>query len=33
MRDTSGISMRLGRAIQTLLEVKRETQGLFLVAN
>ena len=31
MRDTSGISSRLGQAIQTLLEVKREIQGTFLV--
>ena len=31
MRDTSGISSRLGRAIQLLLEVRRETQGTFLV--
>ena len=32
MRDTSGISSRLGRAIWTLLEVRWETQGPFLVA-
>ena len=32
MRDTSGISSRLGRAIQTLLEVRRETQCPFIVA-
>ena len=32
MRDTSGISSRLGRAIQTLLEVRRETQCPFLFA-
>ena len=31
-RDTSGISTMLGRAIRTLLEVRRETQGPFLVA-
>ena len=31
-RDTSGISMRPGRAIRTLLKVKRETEGHFLVA-
>ena len=31
-RDTSGISLRLGRAIGTLLEARRESQGLFLVA-
>ena len=30
-RDTSGISSRLGRALRTLLEVRRETQGIFLV--
>ena len=29
MRDTSGISSRLGRAIETLLEVKQETQVPF----
>ena len=32
MRDTSGISTRLGRAIRMLLEVRRETEGPFLVA-
>ena len=32
MTDTSGISTRLGRAIMTLLEVRRETEGPFLVA-
>ena len=31
-RDTSGISSRLGRAIQTVLEVRRETKCTFLVA-
>ena len=31
-RDTSGISSRLGREIWTLLEVRWETQGTFLVA-
>ena len=31
-RDTSGISSMLGRAMRTLLEVRRETQGIFLVA-
>ena len=31
-RDTSGISLRLCRALPTLLEVRRETQGIFLVA-
>ena len=31
-KETSGISSRLGRAKQTLLKVKRETQCLFLVA-
>ena len=31
-RDTSGISSRLGREIQMLLEVRRDTQGPFLVA-
>ena len=31
-RDNSGISSRLGRAIRTLLEVRWETQGPFLVA-
>ena len=30
--DTSGISLRLGRAIGTLLEVRRETQCPFPVA-
>ena len=30
--DSSGISSRLGRAIGTLLEVRRETQGPFPVA-
>ena len=30
--DTSGISMRLGRAIRTLLAVRQETKGPFLVA-
>ena len=29
-RDTSVMSTRLGRAIMTLLEVKRETEGPFL---
>ena len=33
MRDTSEISMRLGRAIRTLLEVRLETKGPFLVAS
>ena len=32
MRDTSGISSRLGTAIRMLLEVSRETFGPFLVA-
>ena len=32
MRDTSRISLRLGRAKRTLLEVRRETQGPFPVA-
>ena len=32
MKDTSGIFSRLGRAIQTVLEVRRETQATFLVA-
>ena len=32
MRDTTGISSRLGWAIQMLLEVRRETQRPFLVA-
>ena len=31
-RDTSGISSRLGRAIGTLIEEKRETQAPFPVA-
>ena len=31
-RDISGISWRLGRAIRTLIEVRRETQCAFLVA-
>ena len=31
-RDTSGISMRLGRAIQMFLEVRRETKDPFLLA-
>ena len=31
MRDTSGIPSRLGRAIQTLFEVRRETQCPFPV--
>ena len=31
-RETSGISSRLGRAIQMLLKVIRETQGPILVA-
>ena len=31
MRDTSGISSRLGRAIRTLLEVRQETQVPFLL--
>ena len=31
-RDTSGISTRLGGAIRTLLELRRETEGPFLVA-
>ena len=31
-RDTSGISMRLGRAIRMILEVKREREGHILVA-
>ena len=29
--DTSGISLRLGRAIQILLEVTQETEGPFIV--
>ena len=32
MRDTSGISSRLGRAIQMLLKVRREAKSPFLVA-
>ena len=32
MRDTSGISSWLGRAIQTLPEMRWKTQGPFLVA-
>ena len=32
MRDTAGISLRLGKAIRTLLKVRQETQGTFLVA-
>ena len=32
MRDTSGIITRLGRIIQTLLEVRWETKGPFLVS-
>ena len=32
MKDTSGISMRLGRGIQTLFEVRWETEGPILVA-
>ena len=31
-RETSGISTRLGREIRTLLEVRWETECLFLVA-
>ena len=31
MMDTSGIKTRLGRTIRTLLEVRRETEGHFLV--
>ena len=31
-RDTSGMSLRLVMAILTILEVRRETQGLFLFA-
>ena len=31
-RDNSGISSRLGRAIQTVLKVRQETQGPFIVA-
>ena len=32
MRNTSGISTRLGKALQKLLEVRRDTKGHFLVA-
>ena len=32
MRDTSGIKTRLGRIIQTLLEVRWETKSPFLVS-
>ena len=32
MRETSGISSRFGRTIQTLLEVRRETKHTFLVS-
>ena len=32
-RDTSGMSSRLGRAIRTLLDMRRETLGLFQVAS
>ena len=32
MKDTLGISMRLGRGIQTLFEVRWETEGPILVA-
>ena len=32
MRDTSGIYTRLGRIIHTLLEVRWETKGPFLVS-
>ena len=32
MRDTSGICSRLGSAMGTLIEVRRETQGPFPVA-
>ena len=32
MKDTSGISIRLGRGIQTLFEVRWEMEGGFLVA-
>ena len=32
MRETSGISSRLGRAIRTLREVRQEIQGPFLFA-
>ena len=31
-RDTSGMSSRLSRAIRTLLDMRQETLGLFLVA-
>ena len=31
-KDTSGISLRLGRPIRKLLKVRRETQFTFLVA-
>ena len=31
-RDNTGISMRLGRAIRTLLQVRQETEGPFRVA-
>ena len=32
MKDTTGLSSRLGRAIVTLLKVRRETQGPFPIA-
>ena len=32
MRNTARISLRLSRAIQTVIEVSRETQGTFLIA-
>ena len=32
MRDTSGMSLRLGRAVRMLLKMRQETQGPFLVA-
>ena len=32
MRDTSGISTRLNRAVKTLLTERQETQGPYLVA-
>ena len=32
MRDTSGITSRIGRGIWTFLKVRRETDGPFLVA-
>ena len=32
MRDTSGITSRLSRAIQMLFEMRRETEGPFLLA-